>query len=371
MSQQDLFEQALASLHEAALDDAVWPATSALLDEACGAVGNAVFVSAGLGADARVLFGELYYRGQRHQELEREYMELHHPWDERVPRVRRLPDSKLVHIPVVYTEQELKTSPTYNEALLRSKGQNGLHVRLDGPDGSRFVWTIYDPAQPGGWGSVQINMIEGLVPHLRQFVRVRQALASAEAEAVAVNHLLDNSRIGVVQLDRQRRIMAANNRARSTLRRSDGLSNRGGLLRARLPKDNARLEQLLAQALPPFGGQGAGGSMSVRRAPGLLPLTLHVNLVSVRQMDFGVHRVAALVLIVEPISQGHIDPGPHTDGKPGSSRIGGRQQRVRHCRGNGPEGHIHQIHRKHGISRQSDLVRLVLSSLDGNLGPRG
>ena len=283
-------------------------------------------------------------------------MELYHPWDERVPRVRRLPDSKLVHIPAVYTKQELKTSPTYNEALLRSKGQNGLHVRLDGPHESRFVWTIYDPAQPGGWGSVQINMIEGLVPHLRQFVRVRRALASAEAESVAVNHLLDNSRIGVVQLDRQRRIMAANDRARSTLRRSDGLSNRGGLLSNR------------------------GG---LRRAPGLLPLTLHVNPVSVRQMDFGAHRVAALVLIVEPISQGHIDPRllASTLGlTPTESRVaaalaeGNSVRDIAAAMGRKESSvrwHIHQIHRKHGISRQSDLVRLVLSSLDGNLGPRG
>ncbi len=35
MSQQDAFDRILASLHEAALGDDHWRATSALIDEAC------------------------------------------------------------------------------------------------------------------------------------------------------------------------------------------------------------------------------------------------------------------------------------------------------------------------------------------------
>ena len=35
MSDQDAFERILGSLHEAMLDDSHWPATSALIDEAC------------------------------------------------------------------------------------------------------------------------------------------------------------------------------------------------------------------------------------------------------------------------------------------------------------------------------------------------
>ena len=42
MSDQDAFERVLASLHEAMLDDTQWPATSALIDEACGILGSAL-----------------------------------------------------------------------------------------------------------------------------------------------------------------------------------------------------------------------------------------------------------------------------------------------------------------------------------------
>ena len=40
MSDQDAFNRILASLYEATLDEALWPATSALIDEAVGLQGN-------------------------------------------------------------------------------------------------------------------------------------------------------------------------------------------------------------------------------------------------------------------------------------------------------------------------------------------
>ena len=85
MGDHDVFERIAASLHEAALDDARWPATSALIDEACGIHGNALVIGDGPKEQVRARFIGLYYRGQRAEELEREYLEDYHPTDERVP----------------------------------------------------------------------------------------------------------------------------------------------------------------------------------------------------------------------------------------------------------------------------------------------
>ena len=65
MNEPDAFERILASLYDAMLDDTRWPATSALLDEACGLTGNALLVGEGPKDDIRVLFVGLYHRGQR------------------------------------------------------------------------------------------------------------------------------------------------------------------------------------------------------------------------------------------------------------------------------------------------------------------
>ena len=50
----------------------VWGTRAALIDEACGVVGNALLVGEGPPDDRRVLFVGLYYRGQRRTDLERE-----------------------------------------------------------------------------------------------------------------------------------------------------------------------------------------------------------------------------------------------------------------------------------------------------------
>ena len=47
MGEQDAFERIVASLHDAMLDDSRWPATSALIDEACDLTGNDLIVREG------------------------------------------------------------------------------------------------------------------------------------------------------------------------------------------------------------------------------------------------------------------------------------------------------------------------------------
>ena len=131
MSEQDAFEHTLASLYDAMLDDSRWPAASALIDETCGLTGNSLILGDGPKDDIRVSFVGVYQRGQRRTDIEREYLTDYHPADERVPRVRQLPDSRLVHVTDVYSAGELKTSPTYNEILRRARHQDSLAVRLE------------------------------------------------------------------------------------------------------------------------------------------------------------------------------------------------------------------------------------------------
>ena len=373
MSDQDALERILAALHDAMLDDSQWPATSALIDEACGTRGNALLVRNGPQDNARVLFVGLYYRGERREDWEREYLGVYHPIDERVPRLMQLPDSRLVRIADLYTEQELQTSLAYNEGLSRGSARQGVNVRLDGPDGSHISWVTADPVSPNGWASSQLALLKALLPHIRQFVRIRQALAKAEALGASLTALLGTSRIGVIHLDRDGRVVEANDRARAILRQSDGLMDRGGVLAARVPADHACLERLVADALPTSSAPAVSGSMRLHRASVQPPFVVHVKPVGIRQMDFGARRVAALVLLVEPGQVARIDPAlvAATLGlTPVESEIAAWLAEGRTVREiAGARGHttgsvywyLNQIYRKQGIARQADLVRLVLS----------
>ena len=98
-------------MHEATFDDTRWAKASALIDEACGIKGNMlVFGSGASRNDVVIYLARLFYRGERNKELERRYFEEYYPRDERVPRFRTLPDSKLVHVSDLYTDEEKKTS---------------------------------------------------------------------------------------------------------------------------------------------------------------------------------------------------------------------------------------------------------------------
>ena len=150
MSEHDAFDRVLAAVHDATLDESRWPATSALIDEACGLTGNGLMVAEGPTNDVRALFVGLYARGQRRDDLEREYLTTYHPLDERVPRFRQLPARRLVHITNLYTAEELKTSRTYNELLPRAGMQDGLNVQLPGLAGSHIGWGLNDPVDAEG-----------------------------------------------------------------------------------------------------------------------------------------------------------------------------------------------------------------------------
>lgn len=373
MGDQDKFERVLVSLYDAMLDETLWPATSALIDAACAIQGNAVMIGTGPRDALRVSSRGFYFRGEQREDLEREYLEVYHPIDEGVPRFRRMPDSRLVHTTELYTAEELQTSPTYNEFLPRLNAQDGLGARLVEPDGSHISWATADPVSPNGWESSQFTMIRALLPHIRQFVRVRQALATVGALGASMTALLDTTQIGIIHLDQNGRIVEANDRARAILRQGDGLSDQGGVLVARVPADRNRLEQLVAAALPTSSTPAVSGSMPLRRTSVWPPFVVHVKPAGSRQRDFGSQGVAAQVLLVEPGHASRIDPALVAAAlglTPLESQIaawvtaGKTVREIAETTGHTERAvrwHLHQIYHKHDLSGQVDLVRLVLS----------
>ena len=376
MGARETFDGVLSALHDAALDGTLWPAASARIDDAMGTMGSTLLVGEGPKNDVRILFAASYWRGERRQELEREYLRDYHPWDERVPRVRSLPDSQLVHVSGLYTEEERKTSRTYNEFLTRNNLHDSLNVRLDVASGTHVTWAIANPAGPGGWHADQLATVERLLPHVRHFVRIRQAMADAEAMGSSLGAMLDNTRTGIIHLARHGRIVEANDRALAILARRDGLSDKGGCLGAWLPTDDARLQRLLADAIPPSGVQGVAGSMTVGRPSNLPRLVLHASPVRARRPHGGGRRIAALVMVVEPESPPRLDArlvrevfGLTTAESEVAVMLSlGRSVRdIAVTTGRKP-GTVHDLikraNKRLGISRQVELVRLVLQLAD-------
>ena len=381
MNPDDAFDRCVAALYDAALDDARWSAATALVEEAVGAVRNALTVGEGDGGDVRIHFARFLERGESIEDKARVYFDEYHPHDEGIARLRQLPTGRLVRIRDLYTERELKMSPAYNEGHRLLGGRNGgMNVRFGGPDGLRILWSLGDPVG-GAWQSGRLRLLERLLPHVHRSVLIRQALASADALGAGLAGLLDNDRVGVVQLDRGGRVLEANAPALAILRRGDGLRDRDGVLDAVLPADRTRLRRLLGGALPGLWGEvPGGGSMTVQRPSGRQRLGLHVSPVGDAATDFGASRAAALVLVVDPARKPRIDAArvatalglTRSEGRMAALLAEGLKVREIAAAAGWRENYvrwlIQQTYRKLGVSGQVALVRQVLAA---DVLPRG
>ena len=151
------------------------------------------------------------------------------------------------------------------------------------------------------------------------------------------------------------------------------MSDTNGVLCARQPDDQSRLAQLVADALPTSGAVAVSGSILLGRVSKLPPFVVHVKPVGVPQPDYGVRHVAALVLLVEPGRQHRIDPAlvattlglTSAESQVAVGLADGQSVRDMAKATGLTEGaiywHLKQIYQKLPISRQVDLVRLVLS----------
>lgn len=372
MSQGDDFDQVILALNEAAMDESCWPRAAVLIDNACGTKGSCLIFGQGK-AQRDVFFWtkNFYLAGERRTDFEADYFDGYYQADERVPRIKTLPDGKLVHVSELYTDQERNSSPVYNEFLPRTYTQDSLITHLEGPGLSQIVWSIADPVESTGWRTDQVEMMQRLLPHLRHCVSLRQALADVEAVGWSLYELLDNKNCGIIQLDRHGRILEMNDSASALLSRRTGLAARGGFLTVRDTSDNSRLQEVLHEALPRLARPATSGSVTIARAPAGSRLVLHVFPVEQSRTDFRTRRVAAIVMIVDPEANERIDPQlvgeafglTRTESVLAVSLASGLTIRDIAVSTGREEStirwHMKKIFKKQGISRQAQLVQRV------------
>ncbi|WP_420448363.1 helix-turn-helix transcriptional regulator [Candidatus Palauibacter sp.] len=374
MTVQDRFERALLSLYEAALADDPWVSAATLVNDLIRTRGHGlVHADPGPGFEPEVLMARFFTGTERREDYEQVYVGHYLRRDEAIPRLYGLRDGELAYKSELYTEEEKKKSSVYNEFRSANKGQNGLFVVLHEPDGRAVVWSLLDSLDLGGWGHDQIRTIKRLAPHIRQFARVRHAMANAKALGASLTELLDNGRSGFIQLNRRGRILEANDRALDILLKRDGLRDDEDVLAAGIPEENAELRRLLAQALSPLGAQGAGGSMKITRLKAPTPLVIEIHPVRGLGTDYRALEVGALVLVTDPAARPRIDPALPTAVlglSPAESRMAvaaalGQtvpgMARELGCAESTVRTHLKRVYRKQGLRNRAELVRRILS----------
>ena len=374
MPAEDRFDHLLASLYGAALSDAEWASASALIHETIGTTGSSLtHVDLGAGVEPRIHLARFFVGRQQRDDMQQLYFRDYYWRDEAIPRLYGLCDGDLASKADLYSDKEKRTSATYNEFRRPNDTEDGFFMALDGLDGGAVVCSFGNSTERGGWTRDQIRAIERLGPHLRQFARVRRAIADARALGASLTGLLENGQSGFIQLDCRGQVLEANDRAREILLRHDGLRDERGVLTAEHKSENEKLGRLLAQALPQYGVQGTGGSMKVTRRKARTPLVVEIHPVRQAGSDSRAWNVAALVLVSDLAARPLVDPDVAASAlglTPAESRValavasGQTVAGTAHslgCAENTVKTHLKRVYSKLGIRKQTELVRRVTS----------
>ena len=374
MSSKITLDQVIAALNTALLDTERWPEAAGAICQICEAT------STGFGTTDDVASANLdtffsYYRSdcKRDTAIASLYRNEYYPFDERVRAVRRLGHGEVAHELSLLTDSERKISVAYHEFLPKAGMQNGLAVRLHAPNEAYTTWGLGDPVQGRDWSSSTVETIERLVPHVSNFIHVRQHLLEAKALDATVLEITQQSSIAMIQLDRRGRVIEANELAFSLLRRGSVLEYAKGVLRATAEGDDRVLGNLLSQALPAPGVQAKCGRATIGDH-GRVRLEVHVCPVERSDVERSecTSRIAAMLFLIERSAR--LRPNAHSIRERYGLTEAECQVLQRLAEGESIEQVARATHRslatvrwhkqnllnKLHVSRQSELVRLVL-----------
>ena len=285
---------------------------------------------------------------------------------------------KPYHCRQLISDSGLRATPIYQEVLAPVGIEYCMVVFMDlGSDANCSVSVMRGPTQ-SPFTAQDCEDFGRFVPHIARATVMHGALRRAREMAVAVQALIDAVPMGMIVLQDER-VAVANAEASKLLDQGDALRRRGGALMAATPLGQARLSQVLreagdghgepAAATLPAGEAGLLRVVATRLAPGAAELLgarpdavalyltdsrrpIETREEVVRRL-FGLTEREAAVLCALVQGDGIQEIG---------ARLGIGVETVK--------THLQHIMQSMGASRQSDLVRLVLSSPAGVGDPR-
>jgi DNA-binding CsgD family transcriptional regulator/PAS domain-containing protein len=275
----------------------------------------------------------------------------------------------------VLSEADLQRTEFYND-YARKFGLRGGLAGVILNDG-QSVALINAPRLPNTiFGGGEIQLFKQLLPHLERALQIHQRLTRLESEREATADAFDQLPGAMILADLHGRIVLINEAASAIVRVGDGLSINRGHLVAKIARENAQLQRLVAQCAVTTIGKGLspGGALTISRPSG--KRSLHVLVTALRTSNLFAPRgpAAAAIFVSDPEQQ------VETDGEllrqfhgltPAEARLASLLARGLTLReataelsitANTGRGYLKNIFSKTETRTQAQLVRLVLST---------
>ncbi len=264
-----------------------------------------------------------------------------------------------------------------------SEGQGG-HI-IAAADG-RVLAAIGIYCREGGRPTTQADfaLLDQLVPHLRRSFAIHCELQEAHYRQKATSEVIDRFPIGVLFIDRGLHVVESNRAVDRIAAQRDGFSIVDGVPRASGSPSSAGFTQLLRRSLNTEAGAAVMGDIfAIERRSGRQPYEVLVARLLETPMTTGARQPVAAVFIADPEDQHlrmpqvlatlyHLTPAEADLASLLSSGHSLEEAaRARNVTENTVRSQLKRIFAKTGVSRQTNLVRLLTASIAALEAPSG
>jgi DNA-binding CsgD family transcriptional regulator len=243
-------------------------------------------------------------------------------------------------------------------------------------DGTRFtLWVFRERSRPA-FNSEELSVCEMLVAHVRRSMELSQRIGANEIERTLYSNVIDRLCVGVVILDLTGRVVKCSHKAEEALAARDGLQLQAGKLRATSAKEDRDLQAAIKAAIQ-IANTGEAPSS---RGLALTKVSGNRSLGVIVQPLQGVQRAGVTtaptvaIYIRDPEANSDVESElvrQLFDLTPAEAAVARRltaglsledAANSLDISRNTARAHLRSIFSKSGITRQTELVRLMLNS---------
>ena len=271
----------------------------------------------------------------------------------------------------------LHTTELYNEVLVHAGIEDGLFGGIARSPGSDAIAAFYRARHRERFGAREVDLLSTLLPHLRRAVRINDRFGLLESESAAARIVGGLVPIGIVYLDGHGHVLGVNSHAERLLDQEDRLLIRQRRLRTSSQSDDAALDAAIAMAQEP-GAVPTGQLLPLTRSRPGSRIVMYVAPVPrmIERSRLSGHRGASVVVLITSTEALASWPTPVAARALGLTPAEA-ELALALARGEDLQAHatsrglsretarwrMKQILHKTSSKRQSDVVRLVLTTL--------
>ncbi len=262
----------------------------------------------------------------------------------------------------------------YQRVIGKGGIRYGMGINIVSESGTVCRIRLYRMENESAFEQADKERLFELIPHFGQALGLAARLELHETQSELYEGALNRLHIGAIVLDETQHVLRCNQVAQQMLDEGDGLKRSAGLVEAHYRNERQTLKDLI-------GSKGASAQvMSVTRPSGKRKLGLVVRRIPLREESEGKGRPAWVIFVCDPDAQ---TTAPREilrqvfDFTPSEATLAmelanglslDEAAEVLSIRRNTARTHLRAIFAKAGVTRQAELVRLVLNGVVGLSG---